>query len=112
MYIKNSEKRYKSEEHVTFSCQYHVIFCPKYRRPILKGDVEARVRQMFEEIADKYEFRIVEMIINPEDVHLIIDCNPKFGIMNCVRKLKGETSGVIREEFEEIKNDIVRINNR
>ncbi|WP_270470080.1 transposase, partial [Faecalibacillus intestinalis] len=27
--------KYKSNNNVIYSCKYHVVFCPKYRRPVL-----------------------------------------------------------------------------
>ncbi|MHA1835901.1 MAG: transposase [Candidatus Odinarchaeia archaeon] len=39
MRIETPTKQYKSDKHLVYSCQYHVIFCPKYRRPVLKEDV-------------------------------------------------------------------------
>lgn len=42
----------------------------------------------------------------PDHVHLLIDCNPRFGIMDVVTKLKGKTSRILREEFPELKRKI------
>lgn len=106
MEIINKAKEYKTVSHLTFSCQYHVIFCPKYRRKVLIGDVEPRLKEVFREVAKKYDFTIIEMEVMPDHVHLLIDCNPRFGILNCVTKLKGTTSNRLREEFPELKRKI------
>lgn len=106
MEITNKTKQYKRASHLTFSCQYHVIFCPKYRRRVLTGDVELRLKEIFQDVAQKYDFTIVEMEIMSDHVHLLIDCNPRFGILNCVTKLKGTTSNMLREEFPELKSKI------
>ncbi|MGB9939183.1 MAG: IS200/IS605 family transposase, partial [Methanosarcina sp.] len=34
MEIKNHGKQYKNIKYLVYSCQYHVIFCPKYRRKV------------------------------------------------------------------------------
>ncbi|WP_371825517.1 IS200/IS605 family transposase [Pontibacillus sp. ALD_SL1] len=104
--ISTKEKGYKTSSHLTFSCQYHVIFCPKYRRKVLTGDVEARIKELFEEISNQYDFEIVELEVMPDHVHLLIDCSPRFGIMNCVTKLKGITSRKLRDEFPTLKSRI------
>ncbi|QST02497.1 IS200/IS605 family transposase (plasmid) [Pontibacillus sp. ALD_SL1] len=106
MEISTKEKGYKTSSHLTFSCQYHVIFCPKYRRKVLTGDVEARIKELFEEISNQYDFEIVELEVMPDHVHLLIDCSPRFGIMNCVTKLKGITSRKLRDEFPTLKSRI------
>lgn len=96
-------KKYKSSEHLVYSCQYHVIFCPKYRRKVLVNGVDTRLKELFLQIAEKYDFNILDMEVMPDHVHLIIDCNPRFGIMECVHKLKGGTAKIIREEFPYLK---------
>jgi len=106
MEIKNTSKDYKTKNHLTFSCQYHVIFCPKYRRKVLVDGIDKRLKEIFNEVAEEYEFTIEEMEIMPEHVHLLIDCNPRFGVMACIKKLKGVSSRKLREEFPELKSRI------
>jgi putative transposase len=99
-------KIYKTSSHLTYSCQYHVIFCPKYRRSVLINDIVPRLKELFIEISEKYDFTIIEMEVMPDHVHLLIDCNPRFGIMEVVHKLKGITSNILREEFPELKRKL------
>lgn len=106
MEIANKNKIYKHSSHLTFSCQYHVIFCPKYRRKVLKDGVDIRLKEIFNEVALKYDFNILEMEVMDDHVHLLIDCNPRFGIMDCVNKLKGVSSKILREEFPYLKSRI------
>ena len=84
MKINSSQKKYHSQNHLTYSCQYHVIFCPKYRRKILVNGIDTRLKELLFEIARKYRFKIIEIEVMPDHVHLLIDCNPRFGIINCV----------------------------
>ena len=102
MEIVNPSKKYEFSNHLVYSCQYHVIFCPKYRKPILKDDVERRFKELAYEVADKYEFEIIEMETMPDHVHMIISCNPRFGIMECVTKIKMTTASVLRSEFKKL----------
>ena len=95
----STEKKYHTAEHLTYSCQYHVIFCPKYRRRVLVPPVDQAVKDLFHEIADTYGFSILDMEVMPDHVHLIIDCNPRFGVMDCVHRLKGISSRRLREQF-------------
>lgn len=99
-------KEYHMSSHLTYSCQYHVVFCPKYRRKVLTNDIVPRLKELFIEISKRYGFTIVEMEVMPDHVHLLIDCNPRFGIMEAVRKLKGTTSNILRNEFPELKRKI------
>ena len=103
MKINSSQKKYHSQNHLTYSCQYHVIFCPKYRRKILVNGIDTRLKELLFEIARKYRFKIIEIEVMPDHVHLLIDCNPRFGIINCVWKLKGISSTMLRKEFHILK---------
>ena len=80
--------KYYRTAHLVYDCKYHVIFCPKYRRKILKNGLDGLVKNTFLEIAHQKDFQILEMEVMPDHVHLLISCNPRFGIMNCVRALK------------------------
>lgn len=95
-------KEYHSSSHLIYSCQYHVIFCPKYRRKILKDGKDVRLKEMFLQIAEDNDFQILEMDVMPDHVHLLIDCNPRFGIMECVKALKRQTAHDMRQEFPDI----------
>lgn len=106
MDISNTNKQYHSSAHLTYSCQYHVIFCPKYRRKVLVQGIDTRLKQMFIDISNQYSFSILEMEIMPDHVHLLIDCNPRFGIMECVKVLKRISAHNMREEFPALKSKI------
>ena len=92
-----------SAPHLVYSCQYHVIFCPKYRRKILTNEIYNRLVEIFAEVSIKHQFEIIEQEIMPDHVHLLIDVNPRFGIMQAVTKLKAVSSRTLRKEFPSLK---------
>lgn len=106
MHITNINKTYIKDNNLTFSCQYHVVFCPKYKRNVLIDDIEVRLKELFLSISQEFNFYILEMNIRPNYVHLIISCNPGFGIMECINKLKNITSKKLRDEFPGLKSKI------
>ena len=53
MFISNNDKKYYNNSHLIYSCQYHVIFCPKYRRKVLKDGVDIRLKELFLECRRK-----------------------------------------------------------
>ena len=97
---------YHSSAHLKFLCRYHVIFCPKYRRKVLVNGIDTRLKTAFLEIADAHDFQILEMEIMPDHVHLLIDCNPRYGIMQCVTDLKWGSAHVLKKEFPELMKKI------
>lgn len=103
MDISNTNKKYHSSAHLIYSCQYHVIFCPKYRRSVLMDGIDVRLKQIFMDLADSHDFVIIEMEVMPDHVHLLIDCNPRFGIMECIKLMKRTSAHMLREEFPYLK---------
>lgn len=101
--FKNPLKQYKRSAHIVYSCQYHVIFCPKFRRKVLTPPYDARLKEIFLEVAQANGFEIPDMEVMPDHVHMIVDCDPAFGICKCVKLLKGISSRKMREEFPELK---------
>ena len=95
--------KYYRTPHLVYDCKYHVIFCPKYRRRILVNGLDELVKTVFRKIAEQKGFQIIEMEVMPDHVHLIIDCNPRFGVMDCVNRLKGISSRRLREQFPHLK---------
>ena len=104
--FKNKSKEYNTAEHIVYSCQYHVIFCPKYRRKVLGEPYDTRLKEIFYEVAQEYNFKILDMEVMPDHVHMIIDCDPRFGVCCCVQRLKGVTSNKMRNEFPELKKKL------
>lgn len=106
MKFANKNKNYKTSEHLTYSCQYHVIFCPKYRRKIFKPPYDAILKEKFYRIAAEHDFEILEMEVRPDHIHLIVDCNPRFGIVDCITKLKYISAHEMRREYPEFKRKL------
>ena len=92
-----------SNHNVTFDCKYHVVFCPKYRRKVLIKGVDARLKELLSTKAHELQTDILEMEIMPDHVHLLIQCDPQFGIHRVIKQLKGYTSHVLRQEFPSLK---------
>lgn len=106
MIINNPNKQYNKDNGLIYSCQYHVIFCPKYRRGVLLNKIADRLKEIVYEKQDEYKYKIIELEIMPDHVHLLIDINPKNGIYTIVSKIKGCTSNILRNEFPELKSKL------
>ena len=103
MEITNKQKEYHHEPHLVYSCQYHVIFCPKYRRKVLTDGVDTRLKELILDKEDEYQYKILEMEVMPDHVHLLIDVNPRLGVYHVVNRIKGYSSFVLRNEFPVLK---------
>jgi len=96
-------KAYKSSNNVVYSCKYHIIWCPKYRRPVLREEIAARLKEILKAVAAERKAEILEMEVMPDHVHLLIEQAPQFGIHKLVRLLKGRSSRFLRQEFPELR---------
>ena len=96
--------KYKSNRNVVYSCKYHVVWCPKYRRKVLTGDIEARLKELILETAASINAEIIEMEVMPDHVHLLMEVDPQYGINRAVRHIKGVSSHALRTEFPALKS--------
>ena len=90
---------YKNNNNIVYSCKYHVVFCPKYRRKVLVGDVESRLKELIQRICADHHIGLLEMEVMPDHVHLLLEVDPQYGIHKAVKTIKGITSRILRSEF-------------
>ncbi len=104
MNIQEPSKEYHTDHSIVYSCQYHVIFCPKYRRSVLVSGIDDRLKELILEKQVAYGYTVLSMEVMPDHVHLIIDCDPRVGIVDIVGKIKGYTAHALRQEFPSLKS--------
>ena len=98
----NDSSNYYRSNHTVYKCIYHIIFCPKYRRKILIGDIKLRLEEVIHLFAKKKKFEIIEMEIMPDHVHLLLSIYPDYAPLELVKQLKYFTAHNLRKEFPEI----------
>jgi len=103
MEINRTPKSYHTDHSIVYSCQYHVIFCPKYRRPVLVDAVAGRLKELFLEKQAEYGYTVMQMEVMPDHVHLLLDVDPRVGIAAVVAKIKRYTSHTLREQYPWLK---------
>ena len=91
--------KYKSNNNVVYSCKYHVVWCPKYRRKVLANGVDSRLKELVTQICQEIQVEIIEMEIMPDHLHLLIEVDPQFGVHKAIKRIKGRTSRILRQEF-------------
>ena len=95
---------YKSNRNVVYSCKYHVVWCPKYRRKVLVNGVDTRLKELIREVCEENRIEVIEMEIMPDHVHLLMEVDPQFGIHKAVKLIKGRTSHILRQEFSWLRS--------
>jgi putative transposase len=98
--------KFKSNNNIVYNCQYHVIWCVKYRRKVLIDAVEIRLKEILNQVALDVKCEIEEMETDVDHIHLLISCDPQFGIHQVVKRMKGRSSRLLRDEFPSLKSRI------
>lgn len=104
--VYNINMKYKTSKNVVYSCKYHIVFCPKYRRPVLVNGVDTRLKELIIAVCNQLNVDIIEMEIMPEHVHLLLEIHPQLGIHKVVKQIKGYSSRILRDEFPWLKSRI------
>jgi putative transposase len=95
---------YKSNNNVVYSCQYHVIWCPKYRRPVLVKGVDTRLKEIIQQVCTECSAELFTLEVMPDHVHLLVEIDPQYGIHRLVRQIKGRSSRLLRQEFPRLRS--------
>lgn len=97
---------YRTTETTIYCCRYHVIFCPKYRRKVLINGIDERFKEIVLSMQEEQNFKVMEMEVMPDHVHLLLDVDPTIGINVIVSRIKGKTAHILTREFPEIRRRI------
>jgi len=95
-------KAYQHSGKRVFLIQYHLVWCPKRRKPVLVEKVKERLEQIIYQVADELGVKVLELAINPDHVNLIISAHPTIPVHKIVRRIKGRSSNILRKEFPEL----------
>ena len=98
------DARYAKNAGAVYSLKYHVVWCPKYRRPVLVDEIASRLRGLLVGKAAELEMTIHALEIMPDHVHLFIEADPTRCIAEIVNRMKGFTSRMLRQEFPSLRS--------
>jgi len=92
--------------HAVYDVKYHVVWAPKYRKWVLRGDIRERVQELFAEIGDRHDIEIDTMEVASDHVHLFVGFPPRLSTSEVVGKLKAISAKVLFEEFPELEREL------
>jgi putative transposase len=99
-------KRWTSSNKAVYNVSYHLIWCPKYRRSVLIGKIEERIKELLYKKAGEIGVNIAEMEVMPDHVHIFVKCDTTDSPHWVVQQLKGYTSHELRAEFKELRSKL------
>ena len=94
------------DRNCVYQTAYHVVWCPKYRKPVLTGTIPAFVQNQIQEICLKHDYRLLSLEIQPDHIHLFISFSPALSIATIVKILKGALARKLFLEFPELKKQL------
>jgi putative transposase len=97
------DSRYAKNAGAVFSLKHHLVWCPKYRRPVLVPPVDARLKELLTEVAKEHEMTIRAAEVMPDHVHLFVESDPTLCVAEIVNRFKGRTSRILRQEFKSLR---------
>ena len=95
---------FRSNRNVVYSCKYHIVWCPKYRRRVLVNGIAVRLKEIIIQTVRELQGDLIELEVMPDHVHLLVEVDPQFGIHQLVKQLKGRSSRLLRQEFPTLKS--------
>ena len=98
------QKRWKTNAGCVYNLAYHIIWCPKYRKKVLVGEVETRLKELLLQKAEENGWEIENMEVMPDHVHIFVKTTPSDSPALVAAQLKGFTSHQLREEFPHLRS--------
>lgn len=94
----------RTNSNVVYRCTFDVVWCSKYRRKVIDGDIDTRLKRIIEEVCAERDAPIVKLETMPDHVRLLVTCDPQYGIHRLVKQIKGRSSRNLRQEFPTLRS--------
>lgn len=99
-----NDKRYRRNAGSVFSLKYHFVWCPKYRRPVLIGEVAKDLKDLLHQKAKELDVEIEALEIKPDHVHLFVSSDPTEAPQRLANQFKGFTSRILRQKYAHLRS--------
>ena len=90
----------------TYACEYHIIWCTKYRRKALTDEIQDRFKALVRDAQENHGYIVRALETMPDHIHLLISIPPTECVAKMIGKIKGTTAKVLRDEFPHLKSQL------
>ena len=104
MKLETPDLVYQNIRSATYACEYHIIWCTKYRRTALSAEIQDRFKELVLHSQENYGYIVRALETMTDHVHLLISIPPTESVGILIGKLKGMTAKALREEFPHLKS--------
>jgi putative transposase len=96
----------KRTKHAVYDLKYHLVWIPKYRKKILDGEIAGYLKDIFEKIAQEYEFEIDTIGIMEDHVHIFMGAPPRYSPTNMVQIMKSISAREVFKKFPKLRKQL------
>jgi len=97
--------KYRKSAHTVYQIHWHFVFSTKYRKPVLKGEIGLRVREMIRVVCRSLDIEIVAGHVRPDHVHLLLSVPPQYSASRVMQAIKGKTSHSLLSNWRELRRE-------
>ena len=95
-------EHYRRSSHTVYDIKYHLVWITKYRKPILRGDIAERARDLIREICKSKDVEIIRGHVSKDHVHIFVSVPPHLSVSQLVQSIKGKTSRKMLMEYKSL----------
>ena len=104
-YVLTAKMSYRKTAHSVYDLKYHIVWITKYRKPIMRGAIGRRVRELIRQTCASLEVYIVKGHVAQDHVHLLVSVPPNQSVSELVKRLKGRSSRKMLQEYDELRRE-------
>ena len=95
-------EHYRQSSHTVYDIKYHLVWISKYRKPVLRGEIAERVRDLIREICKAKDIEILKGHVSRDHVHVFLSVAPHLSVSQVVQWFKGKTSRKLMMEYKSL----------
>jgi len=95
-------EHYRKSSHCTYDIKYHIVWITKYRKPVLRGAIAERARELIRMVCAANDVEILAGHVGTEHIHLLVSAPPHLSASKLVQYIKGSTSHKLQMEYKEL----------
>ncbi len=99
--------KYRKLSHTIYKCDYHIVWVPKYRYRILKGEVSSFVHSEIYKLSSMKAVGVEELNIQKDHVHMLCSIPPKLSISTFMGFMKGKLAIKLLKSYPQLKKSYI-----
>jgi putative transposase len=100
--LSAKDLEYRHEGNAVSMINFHFVFIPKRRRPVLTQKVAERLQEIIFDLIVEHRWKLIAIEIMPDHVHLLLNVKPTDSPSDVMRRVKGRSAKLLREEFPQL----------